>query len=133
MVVLWQEQKIQRHQNCCTHPVECGIFYGSACARKLEVQHSLEQVMHSYGFRNVQTPTFEYFDIFNKERGTAASNEMFKFFDRGNNTLVLRPDMTPAIARCVAKYFREETEQMRFATRHRLLSVPDNTRVNYRK
>ena len=57
---------------------------------------------------------FEYFDIFNKERGTAASNEMFKFFDRGNNTLVLRPDMTPAIARCVAKYFREETEQMRF-------------------
>ena len=72
-------------------------IYGSACARKLEVQHSLEQVMHSYGFRNVQTPTFEYFDIFNKERGTAASNEMFKFFDRGNNTLVLRPDMTPAI------------------------------------
>ena len=39
-------------------------IYGSACARKLEVQHSLEQVMHSYGFRNVQTPTFEYFDIF---------------------------------------------------------------------
>lgn len=38
-------------------------IYGSACARKLEVQHSLEQVMHSYGFRNVQTPTFEYFDI----------------------------------------------------------------------
>ena len=67
-------------------------IYGSACARKLEVQHSLEQVMHSYGFRNVQTPTFEYFDIFNKERGTAASNEMFKFFDRGNNTLVLRHD-----------------------------------------
>ena len=62
----------------------------------------------------MQSPTFEYFDIFNKERGTAASNEMFKFFDRGNNTLVLRPDMTPAIARCVAKYFREETEQMRF-------------------
>ncbi len=28
-------------------------------------------------FGNVQTPTFEYFDIFNKERGTAASNEMF--------------------------------------------------------
>ena len=82
-------------------------IYGSACARKLEVQHSLEQVMHSYGFRNVQTPTFEYFDIFNKERGTAASNEMFKFFDRGNNTLVLRPDMTPAIAR--AELFMDDS------------------------
>ena len=61
----------------------------------------------------MQTPTFEYFDIFNKERGTAASNEMFKFFDRGNNTLVLRPDMTPPIARCVAMYYREEQMQVR--------------------
>ena len=30
---------------------------------------------------------------------------MFKFFDRNNNTLVLRPDMTPSIARSVAKYY----------------------------
>ena len=89
-------------------------IYGGECARKLEVQHALEQMMHSYGFRNIQTPTFEYFDIFSKERGTVSSNEMFKFFDRGNNTLVLRPDMTPSIARCVAKYCREEQEQLRF-------------------
>lgn len=89
-------------------------IYGGECARKLEVQHSLERLMHSYGFRNIQTPTFEYFDIFSRERGTVSSNEMFKFFDRGNNTLVLRPDMTPSIARCVAKYCREEQEQLRF-------------------
>ena len=30
---------------------------------------------------------------------------MFKFFDHHGNTLVLRPDVTPAIARCAAKYF----------------------------
>ena len=34
---------------------------------------------------------------------------MFKFFDRDNNTLVLRPDMTPPIARCVTKYYQDET------------------------
>ena len=33
------------------------------------------------------------------------SNEMFKFFDHHGNTLVLRPDMTPAVARSAAKYF----------------------------
>lgn len=33
---------------------------------------------------------------------------MYKFFDREGNTLVLRPDVTPSIARCVAKYFSEE-------------------------
>lgn len=33
---------------------------------------------------------------------------MYKFFDRDNNTLVLRPDITPSIARCVAKYYADE-------------------------
>ena len=46
-----------------------------------------------------RTPSFEYFDIFSKDRGSVPDREMFKFFDRDNNTLVLRPDMTPAVAR----------------------------------
>lgn len=87
--------------------------YGAECANRLKVQSTVHEVLNSYGFRDIQTPAFEYFDIFNKERGTVASKEMFKFFDRGNNTLVLRPDMTPPIARCVAKYYRDETMQIR--------------------
>ena len=89
-------------------------IYGIECARKLEVESKVHAVMKSYGFRDIETPTFEYFDIFNKERGTVQSKEMFKFFDRGNNTLVLRPDVTPSIARCVAKYCRDEEMQIRF-------------------
>lgn len=88
-------------------------IYGLECARKLAVEKEVHQVLKSYGFRDIETPTFEYFDIFSKERGTVQSKEMFKFFDRGNNTLVLRPDVTPSIARCVAKYCREEEMQIR--------------------
>ena len=87
--------------------------YGVLCANKLKVQDAVHNVLRSIGFRDIQTPAFEYFDIFNKERGTVASKEMFKFFDRGNNTLVLRPDMTPPIARCVAKYYKDEHMQLR--------------------
>ncbi|MFQ9701315.1 MAG: ATP phosphoribosyltransferase regulatory subunit [Enterocloster clostridioformis] len=36
-----------------------------------------------------------------------------EFFDRDNNTLVLRPDMTPAVARCVAKYFMDDHMPLR--------------------
>ena len=86
---------------------------GVLCANKLKVQDAVHNVLCSYGFRDIQTPAFEYFDIFSKERGTVASKEMFKFFDRGNNTLVLRPDMTPPIARCVAKYYKDEHMQLR--------------------
>lgn len=56
---------------------------------------------------------FEFFDIFKKERGSVGSQGMYKFFDRDNNTLVLRPDMTPPIARCVAKYYMDETKPLR--------------------
>ena len=83
-------------------------IYDSEYKRKRKVMSELHHVLELYSYRDIQTPTFEYFDIFSKEKGSAPSNEMFKFFDRDNNTLVLRPDITPSIARCVAKYYETE-------------------------
>jgi ATP phosphoribosyltransferase regulatory subunit len=83
-------------------------IYNSECATKLLLQNKLHHVLEHYGFRDIQTPSFEFFDIFSQERGTVVSKDMYKFFDRDGNTLVLRPDITPSIARCVAKYYKEE-------------------------
>ena len=35
------------------------------------------------------------------------------FFDTEGNTVVLRPDFTPSIARCAAKYFDLEEEPVK--------------------
>ena len=88
-------------------------IYAEECARKMAVQNEIQSVFHLYGYQNIETPAFEFYDIFKKERGSANTREMYKFFDRENNTLVLRPDMTPPIARCVAKYFTDETGPLR--------------------
>lgn len=88
-------------------------IYDSEYKRKRKVMSELHHVLELYSYRDIQTPTFEYFDIFSKEKGSAPSNEMFKFFDRDNNTLVLRPDITPSIARCVAKYYETENLPIR--------------------
>lgn len=88
-------------------------IYHEECAKKRKVEEKIQKVLKLYGYSDIETPTFEFFDIFNRERGSVKSREMFKFFDRDNNTLVLRPDMTPAIARCVAKYFMEEQVTLR--------------------
>ncbi|MDI9489352.1 MAG: ATP phosphoribosyltransferase regulatory subunit, partial [Bacillota bacterium] len=77
-------------------------IYGTECAAKLILQKKLDQVLKLYGFRDIQTPSFEFFDIFNQERGTVSSKDMYKLFDKEGNTMVLRPDITPAIARWVA-------------------------------
>lgn len=90
-------------------------IYNGECARKNLLQGRLNQIFKLYGYKDIQTPMFEFFDIFNQERGTVSSRDMYKFFDREGNTLVLRPDITPSIARAVAKYFNEETQAMRFS------------------
>lgn len=88
-------------------------IYNSECATKLMLQNNLHHVLEHYGFRDIQTPSFEFFDIFSQERGTVAAKDMYKFFDRDGNTLVLRPDITPSIARCAAKYYKDENLPIR--------------------
>ena len=94
-------------------------IYNGECARKLAVQSRISKTFHRYGYQDIETPTFEFFDIFGEERGSVSSREMFKFFDRDNNTLVLKPDVTPAIARCVAKYYMDEKVPVRLCYRER--------------
>lgn len=90
-------------------------IYNVECAKKHTLEKRLRALLRLYGYEEIQTPSFEFFDIFNTERGTVSSREMFKFIDRDGNTLVLRPDITPSIARAVAKYYGDEQIPMRFA------------------
>lgn len=90
-------------------------IYGREYKKKLSVESRLRESIHLYGYEDIQTPTFEFFDVFSKEIGTTSSKELYKFFDKEGNTLVLRPDFTPSIARCAAKYFCEEKAPLRFS------------------
>lgn len=98
-------------------------LYNKECASKISLQKSIHNVLSLYGYNDIQTPTFEFFDIFNEERGSIDSKDMYKFFDREGNTLVLRPDITPSIARCVAKYYNDTDLPIR-------LSYIGNTFIN---
>lgn len=84
-------------------------IYGSEFVQKFELQQRLYRLLAGEGYQGIETPTFEYFDVFSREVGTVPSRELYKFFDKEGNTLVLRPDLTPSIARTVSKYFHEET------------------------
>lgn len=90
-------------------------IYGTEYARKLTIESKLHEKIRSYGYEEIQTPTFEFFDVYSKEIGTTPSKELYKFFDKEGNTLVLRPDFTPSIARCAAKYFMDEQVPIRFS------------------
>jgi len=98
-------------------------IYGDEQQRKLYIEKQIQNVIYSYGYSDIQTPTFEHIDVFLSEVGSAPSRELYKFFDKEGNTLCLRPDFTPAVARAVAKYFSDETNPIK-------LTYLGNTFVN---
>ena len=85
-------------------------IYNGECSQKRKVQEKIHRVFHQYGYEDIETPTFEYFEVFSREVGTIPSKELYKFFDREGNTLVLRPDFTPSVSRACATYFSPDKE-----------------------
>ncbi len=81
-------------------------------ANDLEIKESLIQKLQllyrSYGYRQVQTPIFEYYDLFLEINGTIDREKMVKLVDRDGKILVLRPDATIPIARMVATFDKKE-------------------------
>ncbi len=102
-------------QNILHTPEGVRDIYGKEYAGKLAVESKLHESFRLYGYEDIQTPTFEFFDVFSKEIGTTPSKDLYKFFDKEGHTLVLRPDFTPSIARCAAKYFCESKAALRFS------------------
>ncbi len=62
------------------------------------IENAIISVFDNWGYDEVKTPDFEYVDTF----GAAGAKGDFRFFDRSNNLLVLRNDMTAPIARLTA-------------------------------
>ncbi len=62
------------------------------------IENNILAVFEKWGYEEVKTPSFEYADIFK----LANKESDFQFFDRNNNLLALRNDMTAPIARIVA-------------------------------
>ena len=88
--------------------------YGKEMAKKSEIMSRIRNRIRLYGYEEIQTPSIEFYDVFSSEVGTTPVKELYKLLDNEGNLLVLRPDFTPSVARCAAKYFSEEDEPIRF-------------------
>ena len=97
--------------------------YGKEVRLKRKIMQDIHSVFEEYGYEDIETPTFEYFDVFGADIGTTPSRELFRFFDRDGDTLVLRPDFTPGVARAASMHFADAPRPLR-------LCYSGNTYVN---
>ena len=73
------------------------ILPGEMKSRR-RIETAIVDVFDKWGYDEVKTPEFEYVDTF----GKSGAKGDFRFFDRNNNLLALRNDMTAPIARLTA-------------------------------
>ena len=107
--LLHESEILQIMENQLLHtPDGVRDIYNGECKKKLYLQDKLHRTLLKYGYHDIMTPTFEFFNIFGSDVGTTPSKDLYKFFDKEGNTLVLRPDFTPSIARSAAKYYIED-------------------------
>jgi histidyl-tRNA synthetase len=65
---------------------------------------------HLYGFRYVETPTFEHTELFSRTSGDTSdvvTKEMYTFEDKGGRSLTLRPESTASVVRAYITHAQE--------------------------
>lgn len=71
------------------------------CVIKRNLERCIDSLFEKWGYKEVITPTLEFYETFNYTSQSLREEDMYKFFDNRGRILVLRPDMTIPIARLV--------------------------------
>jgi len=77
-------------------------IYGDDARRMRRVTDTFERVAGTYGFEPINTPIFEFTEVFKRPLGEASdivSKEMYSFEDRGGEEITLRPEFTAGVCR----------------------------------
>lgn len=66
------------------------------------MEETLSKVAEAFGYRRVETPVVEHFEVLAKKAGQEVVNEIYYFKDKAGRDLGLRFDMTVPIARVIS-------------------------------
>lgn len=72
-------------------------------SKEMQKRRYIEEIMrstfNSYGYNEIQTPTFETLELFKAKSGQEIMEELYFFKDKGNRDLALRPELTAPVIR----------------------------------
>ena len=77
-------------------------LYGLAKKKAKKVVQTASSVVEKYGFDEIETPIFEFTEVFSRNLGDTSdivTKEMYCFTDRGGESLTLRPEGTAGVVR----------------------------------
>ena len=77
-------------------------LYGEAKRKLKKVVATGSSVVEKYGFEEIETPIFEFTEVFSRNLGDTSdivTKEMYCFTDKGGESLTLRPEGTAGVVR----------------------------------
>ncbi|MBI3610030.1 MAG: ATP phosphoribosyltransferase regulatory subunit [Nitrospirae bacterium] len=99
-------------------PKGMATFLPEAAVHKRQIEEAVLSVFLSWGYQEVIPPIFEYLDVIARGMGEDLIEKGYKFVDRGNGRLMLlRPDITPQIARMAAMLMADAPKPLRLCYR----------------
>jgi len=63
------------------------------------VEEAMRSTFQTFGYREIQTPTFETLELFTAKSGETIIEELYSFTDKGGRELALRPELTAPVIR----------------------------------
>jgi len=82
-------------------------------SRRTILQERLQHYMHSCGFGRVETPLFEYYELFSGGISPVDDESIVKTIDRNGRVVVLRPDMTIPTARVASTNLKGQRKPLK--------------------
>jgi ATP phosphoribosyltransferase regulatory subunit len=91
------------------------VYLPPQAALKRELESKLLSVFQRWGFQEIITPSFEYYDVLALSMGEEFRDRTFKLTEQATGRLlVLRSDITPQIARVAATILKDYPKPLRF-------------------
>lgn len=92
-------------------------LYGSAKRKMKKVIETASSVVEKYGFEEIETPIFEFTEVFARNLGDTSdivTKEMYCFEDKGGESLTLRPEGTAGVVRAFVSNGMQQNLPVKF-------------------
>ncbi len=90
-------------------------FYPAEMAARIWLYDKTRKISESFGYQEFEAPILEKLDLYAAKSGEElVKKQSYAFEDKGGEEIVLRPELTPSLARMIAQRQRQLTYPLRW-------------------
>lgn len=67
--------------------------------KRRKIENIFRNIIKKWGYREINTPTFENLELFTLKSGSGIIEELYNFYDKNKRSLALRPELTAPVMR----------------------------------